>query len=262
MKSFNLDINGSNYKLLGYEDKDIYESHLKDLSLYQCIQYDYVIDIGANIGLNTIFFAQQATHVFAFEPNRDSFNLMVDNLQLNEIVNVSPFNLGCGSKQMTAKLVKYSQNRSSDFILVNEFIPHSDYDLESIDIINLDYFVNKHRLDKFDLIKIDVEGYELSVLAGAVETLRIFQPVVILEMNSFCLNVLQFMPLPTFIKSLKRIFPYLFAIEGLSFLDLHSDNDVYHVMYENVVNKRYFTVLGCFTEAQIDKFKKEFTYGV
>jgi FkbM family methyltransferase len=259
VKSFTLDINGSNYKLLGYEDKNIYEGHLKDLSLYQCIQYDYVIDIGANIGLTTIFFAQQALHVVAFEPNRDSFDLMVDNLESNEIVNVSPLNLGCGSQQMTAKLVKYSQNRSSDFILVNDFIPHSDYDAESIDIIDLDYFVSKQKLDKIDLIKIDVEGYELSVLAGAVETLRIFQPVVILEMNSFCLNVLESIALPTFIKSLKRIFPYLFAIDGLSFLDLHSDNDVYHVMYENVVNKRYFTVLGCFAEAQIDNFKKEFT---
>jgi FkbM family methyltransferase len=261
VKSFTLDINGSNYKLLGLEDKNVYESHLKDLSLYKCIDYDCVIDIGANIGITTLFFAQLSSEVFAFEPNLDSFNVLVDNLKLNRISNVSPVNLGCGNKRMSKKLVKYSQNRSSDFILTNSFIPHTDYDTESIDLVNLDHFVNKQKLAKIDLIKIDVEGYELSVLAGSIKTLRFFQPVVILEMNSFCLNVLHSVALPTFVTSLKRIFPILFAIDGLTFLDLHSDNDAYHVMYEHVVNKRYFTVLGCFTEAQISKFKKQFTYG-
>jgi len=261
VKSFTLDINGSNYKLLGYEDKNIYKSHLRDLSLYQCFDYQCVIDIGANIGITTLFFSQSASQVFAFEPNIDSFNLLVDNLKLNQISNVTPLNLGCGNKRMSKKLVKYSQNRSSDFILTNSFIPYTDYGTESIDLVNLDHFVNKQKVANIHLIKIDIEGYELSVLAGSTKTLRIFKPVVILEMNSFCLNVLHSVALPTFVTSLQRIFPYLFAIDGLTFLDLHSDNDVYHVMYENVVNKRYFTVLGCFTEAQVSKFKNQFTYG-
>ena len=77
MKSFTLDINGSNYKLLGYEDKNIYESHLKDLSLYKCIDYDCVIDIGANIGITTLYFSQLASQVFAFEPNLDSLKYLL-----------------------------------------------------------------------------------------------------------------------------------------------------------------------------------------
>ena len=73
---------------------------------------------------------------------------------------------------MSKKLVKYSQNRSSDFILTNSFIPHTDYGTESIDLVNLDHFVNKQKVANIHLIKIDVEGHGYEVLEGLGSKLK------------------------------------------------------------------------------------------
>lgn len=81
-------------------------------------------------------------------------------------------------------------------------------------------------------------------------------------MNSFCLNVLNCIPLPIFIKRLRSIFPFLYAIDDRNFLDLHSDNDAFHVMYENSVNSRYRTILGCFDDAKLVRLREEYDYGV
>lgn len=46
---------------------------------------------------------------------------------------------------------------------------------------SLDEVVVTERLDRVDVVKIDVEGAELSVLSGAVDTLRRFRPTVLIE---------------------------------------------------------------------------------
>ena len=47
----------------------------------------------------------------------------------------------------------------------------------------LDYFVERHPVDRLDFIKIDVEGHEPSVIAGAIETLRRFRPTILMEIH-------------------------------------------------------------------------------
>ncbi|TWT93514.1 hypothetical protein Pla100_40320 [Neorhodopirellula pilleata] len=53
-----------------------------------------------------------------------------------------------------------------------------------VDVLTLDDFVRSQAVDRIDLIKIDVEGYELNVLRGAKESLERFRPSIILEVNS------------------------------------------------------------------------------
>jgi FkbM family methyltransferase len=262
MNSFVLDINSTSYNLIGDESIDVYKNQLGDLSLYKCIDYKNVIDIGANIGMTTLYFAEEASHVFSFEPDPKTFNYLLDNLEKNKIDNVSAFNVGIGKSKSKSIIVRPPDNPSSNFVKSGLVNLHSEYLEEHITLISLDRFVRNQSLRDIDLIKIDVEGLELAVLAGGGRTLRKNRPTVILEMNSFCLNVLNCIPLPIFVKRLRSIFPFLLAIDDRNFLDLHSDNDAFHVMYENSVNSRYRTILGCFDDAKLVRLRGEYDYGV
>ncbi len=52
----------------------------------------------------------------------------------------------------------------------------------------IDGIVTAANLDRLDFIKIDCEGWELSILKGANDTLKKFRPVLLIEMNSWALS--------------------------------------------------------------------------
>jgi FkbM family methyltransferase len=56
--------------------------------------------------------------------------------------------------------------------------------LEQVDVVTLDGFFDTHPVERIDAIKIDVEGSELRVLAGATKILSRYRPVLIVELSS------------------------------------------------------------------------------
>ncbi|MFA5948636.1 MAG: FkbM family methyltransferase, partial [Candidatus Gracilibacteria bacterium] len=65
-----------------------------------------VIDIGANIGVYSIFSAiGKKTTIFAYEPMLDNFNLLKENIKLNQLENrIFPFNVAVSAKKEKRKL--------------------------------------------------------------------------------------------------------------------------------------------------------------
>lgn len=173
MNSFTLDINSRSYNLIGDETTDVYRNQLGDLNLYKCTDYKYVIDIGANIGITTLLFAQDASHVFSFEPDSKTFNYLLNNIRKNKIDNVSAFDIGIGKSKSKSIIVRPPDNPSSNFIKSGLVNLHSEYLEEHVTLISLDRFVRNHGLRDIDLIKIDVEGMELSVLGGGTNSKEI-----------------------------------------------------------------------------------------
>ena len=56
-----------------------------------------------------------------------------------------------------------------------------------VPMTSIDAIVAELSLQRLDLIKIDVEGFELDVLKGALQTIRRFRPRIVAEFNSFAL---------------------------------------------------------------------------
>lgn len=136
---------------------------------YSSIQDSYiVIDIGANIGVFSIFTAKAANKVkvFAYEPTPDVFRRFVKNIKINNLEgNIFPFQLGVTGETGERELFFYSGGS-----IGNTLTPSKDnfsiYKRDSVIIktITLKDIFNDNNLDKCDFLKINCEGAEYEIL--------------------------------------------------------------------------------------------------
>ncbi len=146
-----------------------------------------VVEIGAHIGTLTMVFSKLAKTVYAFEPTKESFDLLNKNISLNECKNVISKQVGVGDKIESTKIGWIGNNNSGATILeggmvTNEVLSSAENgstnSIETkIDLINLDVLT----LDRLDYLKIDVEGYEEKVIKGGLNTIRKFKPIIVME---------------------------------------------------------------------------------
>lgn len=204
-----------------------------------------VLDIGANIGCTALLFAQQAQRVIAFEPSPSTFSLLKRNVDASGHKNIELFNVALGRAAGRSELTFSPDNRSGAFVS-DRTQASFGHVTEAITVERLDDVVAGLALDHLDLIKIDVEGFEKSVLEGAANTLARYRPVVVLELNHWCLNAFQRITVPDFFDFLRGIFPVLHAIDGDSRLDLHDAGDSYMVMYHHILHFKYQNIVASF----------------
>lgn len=131
---------------------------------------DY-IDIGANIGyFVSMAAAKKNVKVFAFEPSVRERERLEENIKLNNFKNVNVFSLALSDKPQTLKLsIARDWNPG-----LNSFVNNlKEEEVESIDVEckTFDSVFENEDLSKIKLIKIDVEGYELTVLKGMIKSM-------------------------------------------------------------------------------------------
>jgi FkbM family methyltransferase len=126
-------------------------------------------DVGANVGLYTTFLAKavgSAGSVVAFEPQPMNHAHLAENISLNELSNVTIVQRALGESSGNGNLGR--GNIIGNYSLVATPTGASD----EVEIVSGDAFAFTHKLMTPHLIKIDVEGFELSVLRGLHATLR------------------------------------------------------------------------------------------
>ncbi len=119
----------------------------------------------------------------------------------------------------------------------------------------MDEVLKSLNVSRVDFIKIDVEGFEGHVLRGAKQTLATYRPVVVLELNHWCLNAFQRTSIPEFFDLLRSIFPILLAVDGSSHLNLHDESHRYIVMYHHILHMRFPNIVAAFDESRLDRFR-------
>ena len=143
-----------------------------------------IIDIGANIGYNTLLFSDYGP-VLSFEPlYHELVELNVKNNSLRYPVQVIPCAL---SDEKSFTKIHIPSNGCQSNVLINyggtSFHHQDDWKGEGVD-------VKCERLDDIytgvpSFIKIDVEGHELQVLKGASETIKKHKPTILIEIHNF-----------------------------------------------------------------------------
>jgi FkbM family methyltransferase len=139
-----------------------------------------VVDVGANFGYYTV----QLSHlvgpdgqVHAFEPSVRYHERLLDHLRRNNCDNVLVSQ--CGLSDRTCELKLYGDEVSAALHWADD--GKSPTVEEAVQLCTLDSYVETHGLSRLDFIKIDIDGHEPRFLVGASETLRRFQPILLME---------------------------------------------------------------------------------
>jgi len=161
-----------------------------------------VVDLGANIGYFTLLAARligEKGKVFAFEPEPKNFGYLIKNIKLNDYNNIvavqkavsdhsgktklfiCPYDSGHHTINQPSGIKAYSRQKLSEIAFIE------------VETVTLDEYL-KDKVDRVDVVKIDVEGAEALVIFGMRETLRKnknikifleFFPLLIKKMGSF-----------------------------------------------------------------------------
>jgi FkbM family methyltransferase len=141
-----------------------------------------VVDVGANVGETLLNFARlvgERGQVIGFEINPSTYGRCIRNISLNPFKNVRLFDVGLGSESGSLALARPNARNSGEDRIAQKG-GQSGID---VTVTTMDSFVAEHALARVDLVKIDVEGFEMNVLRGARETLERFRPRLFIEVS-------------------------------------------------------------------------------
>ena len=163
---------------------NIWEEHLaRVMNLYLDGDSGIAIDVGANIGANTIPLAMLHPHVkfYCYEPHPENFARLNDNIKLNNLNNIQVDNSAISnSKEKTIKFFAQTNGNTmgkSSLKLNSDIKDHNKIIVPNIRID--DNFAKSS--DPILLIKIDTQGTEFQVLESAVKTIEKFRPMILFE---------------------------------------------------------------------------------
>lgn len=146
----------------------------------------YIMDIGANLGYTTMKFAQLTGpkgNVYAFEPDVFNFSKAQKNLSLNSFSNIDLHNEGMGDYTCEAILYNVNKNNRGMMRILDENKSNDEFEKSNIKLTTIDNAMEQYNINRIDLIKIDVEGFEQKVLTGAKRTLNKFKPFLFIEID-------------------------------------------------------------------------------
>lgn len=180
------------------------------------------LDCGANIGVHTIEWAKLMTgwgNVMAFEAQERVFYALVGNITINNCFNARALNVALSSSEGKLAIPQpdYHQNASFGSLELKkrshtenigqaiDYAPEAMVEVRQVAIDSFNY-------QRLDLIKIDVEGMELEVLAGAEQTIKRCKPIMLIE----CIKVDQVQ-----LRNWLEANGYVVISHGINFLAVH-----------------------------------------
>ena len=159
-------------RVIGKRIKSFYTKEPKTLEWINSFEPNSTfVDIGANIGVYSLYAAKKGHRVIAFEPQALNFAELYTNIYLNKI-----------SDKIVGYNIALDNRNSIEYLSLLSMVPgqsHNDYAIDKENRIKqgcvafeLDYLVKENIVTQPDHIKIDVDGLELNVIQGAINTIN------------------------------------------------------------------------------------------
>lgn len=156
----------THFKKFDHYQVEVYQKALEFTPIRLC-----AIDVGAHVGIFTLYMEKDFDKVVAFEPIAKNYLSLGINIR-NEAVNpdrVSTRNVALSDKMGTVKLTHPTRNNSGTWMI-------SEEGKSVINCMPLDIFSVKP-----NLMKLDIQGHELQALKGAYNTITKHKPTLIVE---------------------------------------------------------------------------------
>jgi len=129
------------------------------------------VDVGANVGGYSVRACKMGARVIAVEPDPDNYRMLKLNLELNQCTNAHVLNIAAGSREEVRQLYQGDNGAPAGYTLEQgEGIRKVKC---SVEVKPLDAAITPLLSDEWvNLLKIDVEGFEVEVIKGALNLLK------------------------------------------------------------------------------------------
>ena len=139
-------------------------------------------DLGAWIGTTVVYAARQCRQVMCFEPDPVAYRYLLWNIELNNLHNVMPFNIALADNDGIMKMASFGGDRGdSTMSLLNSDQNNS---VSYAMAMRWDTWLSISKVEKMNLLKIDIEGGEFVLLPGMRDYLAEYKPVTYLSTHA------------------------------------------------------------------------------
>ena len=195
------EIDGIRYELDLSEaiDASLYYSGVYELETLKClqkwIQPDMIVfEIGANIGSHSFEIAKLlqagAGKVYCFEPTDYAFQKLLHNHGLNDFRNMVFEKIALSDQEGCSTIIPTSSLDTMAFTASWDIKNGGSKNATEQQILfkTLDSYVQEHNITRLDMLKIDVDGYELKIIKGGTQTISQYTPMIIIELSECMLH--------------------------------------------------------------------------
>lgn len=191
---------GARFRMLGRGDDSVLDSvyykrgwEAGETTLFAALLQDaeIVLDLGANTGVYSLLSTRisPTAQVVAVEPSPANADRLRANIALNAETRITVVEAAVGENEGTLELTVPADGSICDVASAVDAFSRAfygiDYTTLSVVQTTVDRLVADHQINRLDLIKLDVEYFELSVLRGATKTLDTLSPMVMAEVFDY-----------------------------------------------------------------------------
>jgi len=141
-----------------------------------------IIDLGANIGTHSVIYSNYTSgNIYAFEPQKIVYDILVKNIELNNCVNIIPYNFGASnvSKEFYMNACYENKDNHGAFKIDDTLSEETGLKIEC-------KIIDELNIQDVCYVKIDVEGHEYEALLGMKQLLIRDHPTIMIEIHESC----------------------------------------------------------------------------
>ncbi|MCB1664310.1 MAG: FkbM family methyltransferase [Pseudomonadales bacterium] len=141
------------------------------------------IDIGANVGQHSLFMAAHGSTVHSFEPFDRVRNQLLGQIAANPQVNIQVHAVGLSNENTRLPFYAPTGNNVGIGSFDAGTTRKGNVAIGELELVRGDDFLNTLNIERIDILKMDVEGFEKPALEGLRETLRRTRPLMVCEIT-------------------------------------------------------------------------------
>ena len=214
------------------------------------------LDVGANIGLTSLLMDQtfEGSKIVAYEPHPSTYEQLRINIDANKtgLNTIETFNFGLGDAEGELLFRDVDQYNTGNSLLIEGSLGAAAQNSTTVKVKTLDSI--SHDVGHIDLMKIDVEGFELDVLKGASKTLNSVDAVLI-EFNHWCLSSLAHVLPVDALKTICELFEgvFVYDLQKKTYKRIESDQEKWSFLHKNMVNFNVNDLLCTNSKTTLDR---------